>query len=247
MLYSLKIRAECQGRHISGAERMVAPEDVEHALLGLLRRTRQHPNGEADSVALTLTRVTRPLIRVSALPVSEVVATDPSDARRVLYAELTRMRLNAGALLSLFDGLPVMRGAALVDGLSLARLEPDPQRGIRAANMDYADNREYGKHHFREALCLASKVAACPHIAAELCVSDDIHYTTGYFSSKERGYIRITNIKKPGDSRGARMFIFRGAPDDVFSCIEYLEQAPVLIEHFHFDNCPVAGRLCFRQ
>jgi 6-carboxyhexanoate--CoA ligase len=95
--------------------------------------------------------------------------------------------------------------------------------------MDYTGNKETEKNHRKEALCLASKVAGCPFIVAELCMSDDPDYTTGYFASRERGYIRLTAIKEKGDPRGGRIFLFDGSQEDVLSCMRYLEETPVLV------------------
>ncbi len=79
----------------------------------------------------------------------------------------------------------------------------------------------------KEALILASKVASCPDIIAEVCISDDPDYTTGYVASKKFGYLRITNIKNPHEIHGGRvMFIKKDA--DIKSVIAYLERLPVL-------------------
>ena len=42
---------------------------------------------------------------------------------------------------------------------------------------------------------LATCINAFEGVKAELCVSDDLHYTTGYFASPVR-YRRIFNIKE---------------------------------------------------
>ena len=56
----------------------------------------------------------------------------------------------------------------------------------------------------KEAIILASKVAACRQVTAELCISDDPGYTTGYISSKKYGYVRIPHIKKKGEKNGRK-------------------------------------------
>ncbi|MBI5206058.1 MAG: 6-carboxyhexanoate--CoA ligase [Nitrospirae bacterium] len=80
----------------------------------------------------------------------------------------------------------------------------------------------------KEALILASKVASCPDIIAEACVSDDPDYTTGYFASEKEGYLRLVNIKKPGEMHGGRVFFIKENAD-IAGVIQYLERIPVII------------------
>lgn len=230
MAFSVKMRAEKGARHVSGAERIVERPLVEEALEGLARRAMEHPNGEPDSVTITVRRITTPIVSIPPLPVSEPAVRDTAQARAVLAAELARMGLKAESVLPLlYDGTP-MRGAILLNADTLQRLEPDQQRGVRATCMDYPGNSGKGKCHMKEALCLSSKVAHCPWIIGELCISDDPDYTTGYFASRERGYVRIHHIKARGSRIGGRVFLFRGGADDVPRCMEYLEQQPVMVE-----------------
>ncbi len=230
MLYSIKMRAESGSRHISGAERIVERHDMAQAMDALTRRGMEHPNGPAEAVTVTVRPITRPLVRIPALPVHEPRVCDQHEARRVLTEELRGMVLNPTPVLDLLYGLrQPMRGAVLLDVTSMERLEPDPQRGVRATCMDYTGNRGEGKNHFREALCLASKVAHCSQIIGELCISDDPDYTTGYFASQRRGYVRIHHIKQAGQQMGGRIFLFRGQQAEVGQCMDYLENQPVMV------------------
>jgi len=119
----------------------------------------------------------------------------------------------------------------LLDIHSLKRLEPIAERGIRAAYMDYENSEALsgGKDHFREALVLATKVAACPSIIAEICISDDPDYVTGYVAAKKLGYVRITKLKEPGDENGGRIFMFDSSLGRVEDCIEFIQKQKVLI------------------
>ena len=132
-----------------------------------------------------------------------------------------------------------MRGAALVYAHSGRRVEPDKKRGIRASRLGMSVetesllSQELEKFKIntltvKEALVLASKVAACPNIIAELCVSDDPDYTTGYIASRDLGYIRIPHIKKTGSAAGGRVFFLRETAD-ILSVVRYLEKMPVLV------------------
>ncbi|MFA4829871.1 MAG: 6-carboxyhexanoate--CoA ligase [Thermodesulfovibrionales bacterium] len=80
----------------------------------------------------------------------------------------------------------------------------------------------------KEALILASKVASCPDIIAEVCISDDPDYTTGYFASEKEGYLRLANIKKSGEMHGGRVFFIK-EDADIAGVIQYLEGIPVII------------------
>lgn len=230
MHYNVRMRAERGGRHVSGAERIVGSGEVREALLGLAERALSHPNGEPDSVSLTLNAIGGEIVRIPGLPVVETGTRSPSEARGVLETELSRMGVDAGRVLELFYSLRGMRGAVLLQRDSLERLEPDPERGVRATCMDYVGNTGGAKKHLFEARCLASKVAGHPLLCAELCMSDDPDYTTGYFASRERGYVRLTGLKEAGDPRGGRIFLFAGGAGDVAECVRYLEEAPVLVE-----------------
>jgi 6-carboxyhexanoate--CoA ligase len=140
---------------------------------------------------------------------------------------------------SVTDSAKTMRGAALVLSKSGSRKEQDKERGIRASKLGisrYADKilsrilEEHGINNttVKEAIILASKVAACRQVTAELCISDDPGYTTGYISSKKYGYVRIPNIKKKGERMGGRVF-FIDEDADIDSVTGFLEKTPVII------------------
>jgi 6-carboxyhexanoate--CoA ligase len=229
MQYNVRMRAEKGGRHISGAERIVTSAGVQEALRGLTDRAMTHPNGEPDSLSLTVNALEGEVTRIAALPVVEMETRTPLEARRVFERELTRLGIDAAPVLDLFYSLHGMRGAVLLQQHTLMRLEPDTARGLRASCLDYEGNPGGAKNHLQEALCLASKVTAHPLIVAELCMSDDPDYTTGYFASRERGYMRLRGIKEKGDPRGGRIFLFSGSAGDVQACATYLETSPVLV------------------
>ena len=73
--------------------------------------------------------------------------------------------------------------------------------------------------------------ANAPHIVAEICVSDDPDYVTGYVASKTTGYVRITKLKALGDPDGGRIFLYRGPREDVPKTIAYLEKQMVLVKN----------------
>ena len=87
--------------------------------------------------------------------------------------------------------------------------------------------------HLEEALILASKIASCKGIVAELCWSDDPSYVIGYVGTKDN-YERIPILKDEGNPIGGRaFFVDTNQLNDDYTLddlIDYLENQIVLIE-----------------
>ena len=234
-LYSVKMRASREGQHISGAEKIVPARRVAAIASQLAERALSHPKGEPDFLNIKVEAQPRQIRRVKALAVTTHETRTPEEGLS-LAAELladdgiTRI----GEIMDRFSESHSMRGAMLLDADTLERLEPDPARGVRATYMDDASSLEKGtargKNHYAEAIVLATKVQNAPGIVAEICVSDDPDYVTGYVASKRLGYRRITVLKKKGDPRGGRIFLYRGPRERVPTTIEFLERVPVIVE-----------------
>jgi 6-carboxyhexanoate--CoA ligase len=234
-LYSVKMRASREGQHISGAEKIVPAGRVAAIASQLAERALSHPKGEPDFLNIKVEAQPRQMRRVKALSVTTHETRTPEEGLS-LAAELlagdgiTRI----GEIMDRFSESHSMRGAMLLDADTLERLEPDPERGVRATYMDDASSLEKGtargKNHYAEAIVLATKVQNAPGIVAEICVSDDPDYVTGYVASKRLGYRRITVLKKKGDPRGGRIFLYRGPRERVPEAIEFLERVPVIVE-----------------
>jgi 6-carboxyhexanoate--CoA ligase len=168
--------------------------------------------------------------------------SSPGQARQTIVARLraggiSRAAITRGISLVL-KGRSSMRGAALIRAESGERCEPDTERGIRVSRlgMEKASRQRLSRvlahlgintQTVREALVLASKTASCPGVVAELCVSDDPDYTTGYVSSRDMGYVRVPSVKRCGSLSGGRIF-FIGEDADPARIVDYLEKAPVL-------------------
>lgn len=259
-LYSVRMRAaaggphEAGGRHISGAERLVAEADLEPTVAGLLRRAREHPLGKADFIRITVEPVDPgTLMLIPSLPVSSVTPPGGVEAARRLAERLLTeagvAQAAAAAAVSVLangagPGGAAMRGAVVMDAAGGRRLEPDPARGVRVSRLDWAaDGRRRLAEVLRaaghavdaaaagrvaDALAMASKVAWAG-AAAEVGWSDDPDYTTGYVAAPPLGYVRIPGIKAAGDTRGGRVFFL---PDhvDLNTFIHRLERHPVLVE-----------------
>jgi 6-carboxyhexanoate--CoA ligase len=125
-----------------------------------------------------------------------------------------------------------MRGAMLYDIATGKRLEPDKRRGVRATYMDALHSSEVDgkKNHFNEAIVLATKVANAPGMVAEICISDDPNYVTGYVASQKMGYVRIMKMKEMNDENGGRIFLFDSRKASAEECIQYLQEKKVLVE-----------------
>ena len=240
--YSLKMRASQQvgegenahEQHISGAERIVGRDSVEVVCSAMVRRAMTHSKGDPDFINVKIEKVCENDIQIlKALPVTRVdVDTWQQGLNRafeMVGEAATGIREKLPELLR--ETFP-MRGAMLYDIATGTRVEPDHQRGVRATYMDALHSSEVdgGKNHFNEAIVLATKVANAPGMVAELCISDDPNYVTGYVASKELGYVRIMKMKEMGDENGGRIFLFDSRKASAEECIEYLQKKKVLVE-----------------
>ena len=244
-LYSMKMRAsrteDGKNEHISGAERILPESALIENAGAMIDRALHHAKGRADYIQVKIEEACPEEIGyVEALPVSTRESANAAEGKEAILSLLRKIGVeNGDAVMRKFGETYDMRGAMMLDADTLERLEPDPARGIRATYMDaeHGENRAActGKNHFQEAVVLASKVANAPHILAEICVSDDPGYVTGYVASKKTGYVRITRLKEKNDPNGGRIFLYRGPREDVPRTIAYLEKQKILVR-----NAPTA-------
>lgn len=240
--YSIKMRAsnEKQGtrRHISGAEKIVTEQELEAYCIRLLNRALKHSKGKPDFINLKIEEVKEEeLLYLPALPVTTVETDNEKDGKMVVASYLSQLKIpHIEEIMEIWKQSYHMRGAILLDCDTLQRLEPDRERGIRVTYIDMMtedDERNQacsGKNHFNEALVLATKVVHHPNILAELCISDDPDYVTGYIASKQFGYVRITHLKPMGSPEGGRVFLFRGNELEKEDCIRYMQEQRVLVK-----------------
>lgn len=236
-LYSVKMRASENGRHISGAEGIVSDWQAHRCIDQMLRRGWGHPKGRPDLLNVKVEQVREEeILYLDALPVCTVEVKDADEGREEIRKFLASLSLgNAEGVMKLLSETYAMRGAMLLDVDTLTRLEPDKERGIRATYMDgRRDGRAIlsgGKDPYQEAVVLATKVANAPNVIGEICISDDPGYVTGYVASKALGYRRVTKVKEPGSEHGGRIFLYRGGKEDVGQTIAYLEKQPVIVRN----------------
>lgn len=249
-LYSVRMRASNRGCHVCGAERIVAESEVSKLAADLTQRALRAGNGKPDEVHCTVERIAAEAISYFSLPDITINLVDNYREGRALAEQLL---MNAGVnrpvacqAVSLLatgagPGGQVMRGAVIMDMASGQRLEEDPARGVRVSRMDLTSNcraelepllsaADLGHRRVVEALTLAGKVMRAPGIVAELCWSDDPHYTTGYVAAPQFGYQRISALKEQGDPLGGRVLFVDTGLVDLKEFVDYLELRPVLFE-----------------
>ena len=236
--FSVKMRAsrERDGvrEHISGAEHMVAASEVPQLARDLVLRAQNHSKGVPDFINIKVEEVPEAsCLRLKALPVRSLSCETAKEGLALARDLLKEAGVaDPDAVVRLMPKAGKLRGAMVLDADTLERLEPDRERGVRATNMGRAENTQKGttKNHYAEALVLATKVANAPHIVAEICISDDPDYVTGYVASKSLGYVRILRMKELGSSEGGRIFLYRGPREELSATLEFIERKPVLVE-----------------
>ncbi len=247
-LYSIRMHASQEGRHISGAERITTAGRIVTIAEELLHRALDE-GIPLDHISLVVDSLQHHTFRgIKALNVVTMHLPDMHDCRAAAARILQKAGVSEQAVLSAIGflrrgGSPSgenMRGAMIMDARSGERLEPDRERGVRASRFDWSDNalekikRKLASsglthHRTREALALATKVAHAPGMVAELCWSDDPDYTAGYVASAVVGYVRFPHLKQQGDPKGGRVFFINRNVVDLETIIGYLETDPVLI------------------
>jgi len=234
------MRASLRGRHISGAEGIYPYDEIKKAVDNYLIRALGHSKGLPDEVVITIDALKEKPLKIHALPISTLRCRSNKEAKRYLIEVLRFHGISKSAIdtaLRVLSG-KTMRGASIVEPSGM-RLEPDRERGIRVSKIGIEKNTEstllrrlrklkIATTSVKEALIIASKVAALDETIAELCISDDPDYTTGYIASKKIGYLRIPHIKRYGSKKGGRVFFVKEDPD-MKSIIDFLEKKPVII------------------
>lgn len=243
-LLSVKMRASRRGSHISGAERLIAPHAAERVIAQLYRRAWTHPKGRPDEVRIRTTRIdSAQVINLTALPVSCRECEGPAAARAFLAHRLGELGCHNGAaaMIDALYSVSDLRGAMIFDAHTGTRIDDCGQRGVRVSTFDWAQSAHGGasgdgfgdgepaKNYRAEAVALATKAVNAPGIIAEMCISDDPAYTTGYLATAS-GYEALTNMKAPGQLLGTRVLVYAGAHKGLAATIDWLRNQPVLIQ-----------------
>lgn len=244
-MWSVRMRASkkenSREKHISGAEGIYDYFQIERALKEYLKRAFEHSKGKPDTIVLTIEKINEEIERIPALPISTFLSNSSEESLKFIKEKLKSLGISEKSINIAFYVINncQMRGATLIDYLTGERLERDKERGVRVSRIQMEKSKRnrilrkiknISNQPLRtiEALTIASKVIYYPDVVAELCISDNPDYTTGYIASRDFGYLRITNIKNQGQHKGGRAFFIK-TPCDTEALIEYLERKPVLI------------------
>ena len=236
-----KKNTKCREIHISGAEGLYAKSEVQKIVSEYIGRAMTHPKGKADHIIVTIEEIKQKPAMIPALPVTTVNCRSTSGGRNIMKKILYSLGISNSAVdraLALFTK-GNMRGASLITSEKGLRLEPDQERGVRVSRLGIdkkAQNflaarlsrQEINTDTVKEALILASKVVSAKDIIAEVCISDDPDYTTGYVASGKYGYLRIPHMKRKGSKSGGRAFFVKEGTQTE-ATIKYLERVPVIV------------------
>jgi 6-carboxyhexanoate--CoA ligase len=227
--------------HISGAEGIYDASEIQRVVKQYIKRALNHTRGKADKIVITIEEIKEKPKTIPALPVVTIKNSSPREGGKIAKKLLQSKGISQIAIDRAFELIKKngMRGAAIITAEKGRRLEPDRERGIRVSRLGITKSAlkelamKLSRHGIntetvKEALIIASKVSASEDVVAELCVSDDPNYTTGYVASKGFGYVRIPNIKNKGSRSGGRAFFVREGAD-VRDIVEYLERRPAVI------------------
>lgn len=227
--------------HISGAEGLYEGRDIQKVVKKYIERAINHSKGRADKIIITIEKTGRKPKEIPALPIATISCRTPAEAENIIVRLIRSSGISKKAINAAFESMRNgnMRGAAIVSAEKGIRIEPDRERGVRVSHLGISKEAlkllssrllRYGINNdtVKEALVIASKVASDKDVIAELCISDDPDYTTGYVASRRFGYLRIPNIKKKGSKIGGRTFFVKERTN-IGKTMRYLEKNPVLI------------------
>lgn len=255
-LFSVRMHATGpDGMHISGAEGIYPESAVDEAVRCFTDRAMTHPRGTPTELNITVEVLKETPLNLRSLNVRTLESSNQVESEHAIRTLLERIGISRRAIATSFKVLQssrAMRGAALVCSKGGCRLDKDRTRGVRASRLGISSRARatlirkltpysIATDRVLEALMLATKVVAAPGVVAELCISDDPDYTTGYLATKALGYLRLPFIKPLGDFRGGRViFLKKGA--DPLSTVSWLEQTPVIMKCTGKVNGPMPMR-----
>ncbi len=235
------------GKHISGAERILREDEIEEELINVYRRAITHERGKPDFINLKIEEIDEDdVIYRKRLNINQHQVNSKEEglnlAKDILKENSVSEESAEIAIQTLLDLEESMHGAMLIDKDTGKRIDDKGIKGVRVTGIASADITKYKESlkndgreglHLEEALILASKIASCKGIVAELCWSDDPSYVIGYVAAKDN-YERIPILKEEGNPIGGRVFFIDSNQlnDDytLNDLIDYLENQIVLIE-----------------
>lgn len=236
--YSVKMRASLQGKHISGAERIVLKENLPIVISQLSQRPK-----DFDFLNIKVEKINNLHYIEKSLNIKTINVKDWIEGNKVALEILQNQGIDkkiAEKYINLIHQGAVngdnMRGAMIVS-LSGERLEKDKIRGVRTVNVDFEDResitqllKEKGyTERTVDAIALATKNLNHVSIVAEYCISDDPDYTIGYVATKTT-YYRINPLKQKSNEKGGRIYFVKNTAN-IEDLYEYLEKKAFLIKN----------------
>ncbi|MDQ7055779.1 MAG: 6-carboxyhexanoate--CoA ligase [Persephonella sp.] len=245
-LFSIKGRSSIDGKHQSGAERIVSEKELENVLTQINKRLTRKP---FDYLSIKVSLIKKQPCVIKSLKIVDVCADNVGEATekavKLLHSATGLSEEKIKKLIKTVhtgaspDGNN-MRGAMIVDQKG-ERIELDPYRGVRTTEIDFIDRDEVLKkleekgytERTADALAVSSKNMNYPDITAEFCTSDEPDYLTGYIAVKGY-YYRITPLKTEGNTKGGRIYFVKNGIN-LKKLYNYLEKEAVLIEYTETD------------
>ena len=217
------MRAVSNNIHVSGSERILYEANLEKVFLGLISRALSSYT-PPETIHINVEPIEPESIKYTqSLDIKTITSPSCEDAGKTAKGILGSTGIKTGVIenaINLLNFGPApegnnMRGAIIMDYFTGNRIEPDLRRGVRVSRIDYSEEarqlikKELQRHdifHERviDAVAIATKVCSRNETIAELCWSDNPEYTTGYVASEKNGYVRITNMKTKGLTKGGR-------------------------------------------
>ncbi|MDD5434460.1 MAG: 6-carboxyhexanoate--CoA ligase [Nitrospira sp.] len=244
------MRASSNDIHVSGSERILNEACLEKVFEEVICKALSSYN-HPEKILINVDTVEPESIEyIQALDIRTITPSSYADAEKTAKEILKSTGISHAVINAAFSLLRNgatpeghnMRGAIIMDIVTGNRIEPDLRRGVRVSRIDYAEEarhnlkkelQRYGIFHDRvtDAVAIASKVCSRKETVAELCWSDNPEYTTGYVASEKTGYVRITNMKETGSTKGGRVFFVNPEALSLNDYIHYLERQPVIIKN----------------
>lgn len=222
-MYSIKMRASNQQIHISGAETICEFENLEKTIKKYFNKGFYHENGSIDFLNLKIEKITKPIQNLEPLTIIQNQNASMEDLAN--NSGVSDKALKNG--FKYIENDISYTGAIVLSAKTGERLDSTENRGIRVTNFAFKDRNKINdiSERVKDALSIATCINSFNNVKGELCVSDDLNYTTGYYASPTLGYNRIFNIKKKNTRQGGRI-IFVDEKIDLNNYIVFLEEIP---------------------
>lgn len=222
-MYSIKMRASNQQIHISGAETICEFENLEKTIKKYFNKGFYHENGSIDFLNLKIEKITKPIQNLESLTIIQNQNASMEDLAN--NSGVSDKALKNG--FQYIENDISYTGAIVLSAKTGERLDLTENRGIRVTNFAFKDRHKINdiSERVKDALSIATCINSFNNVKGELCVSDDLNYTTGYYASPTLGYNRIFNIKKKNTRQGGRI-IFVDEKIDLNNYIVFLEEIP---------------------